>query len=90
MTFHEMSLLQTQFQLDETTERSTYLHNSQKEIQQEIERKLNEEKELDAKLKRFKRILKAKSKSGAYSPEKQSALLPKTSQNSRKNKMSTF
>ena len=39
-----------------------------------------EEKELDAKLKRFKRILKAKFKSHAYSPEKQSALLPKTSQ----------
>ena len=50
-----------------------------KEIQQEIERKLIEEKELDAKLKRFKRILKAKFKSGAYGPEKQSALLPKTS-----------
>ena len=77
MTFHEMSLLQMQFQLDETREWITDLHKSQNEIQWEIERKLIEEKELDAKIKRFKRILKSIYKSGAYSPEKQSALLPK-------------
>ena len=33
MTFHEMSLLQMQFQLDETREQITDLHKSQNEIQ---------------------------------------------------------
>ena len=90
MTFHEMSLLQMQFQLDETREQITDLCKSQNEIQWELERKLIEEKELDAKIKRFKRILKSKYKSGAYGPEKQSALLPKTLQTKYPRGASTF
>ena len=75
-----MSLLQTQFQLDETREWITYLCNSQKEIQQEIERNLIEEKKTDAKVKRFKESWSQNTNQVHKGPEKQSALLPKTSQ----------
>ena len=74
-----MSLLQTQFQLDEIKECIFNLCKNKEMIEQELSQKIKQEKELEAKARRFRKILKTKYKAGGFCPEKQGIEPPKLS-----------
>ena len=57
MTYYEMSLLQTEMKLDEVLDQLTLLKKNKDLIDAEYAKKLKEERELDAKARRFKKIL---------------------------------
>ena len=77
MSFYEMSLLHTQFELDEVKECLELLHKNKAMIDNELREQIKLERELEAKSKRFKKILKSTYKTGDYSPSKY-GLQPKT------------
>ena len=70
MSFHEMSLLNMQFELEDVRERIVQLRKNKEMIDSELSRKIKIEKELDAKAKRYRKILREKYKTGNYSPSK--------------------
>ena len=70
MSFHEMSLLNMQFELEDVRERIVQLRKNKEMIDSELSRKIKIEKELDAKAKRYRKILQEKYKTGNYSPSK--------------------
>ena len=51
-------------------------------IEQELSQKIQQEKELEAKARRFRKILKAKYKAGGFCPQKQGVEPPKLSKTS--------
>ena len=53
MTFYEMSLLQSEIRLDEIQERIAVLRNEKSSVDKELSQKLTEERELEAKARRF-------------------------------------
>ena len=57
MTYYEMCLLQTEMKLDEVPDQLTLLKKNKDLIDAEYAKKLKEERELDAKARRFKKIL---------------------------------
>ena len=70
MSFHEMSLLNMQFELEDVRECIVQLRKNKEMIDSELSRKIKIEKELDAKAKRYRKILWEKYKTGNYSPSK--------------------
>ena len=70
MSFHEMSLLNMQFELEDVRERIVQLRKNKEMIDSELSRKIKIEKELDTKAKRYRKILQEKYKTGNYSPSK--------------------
>ena len=70
MSFHEMSLLNMQFELEDMRECIVELRKNKEMINSELSRKIKIEKELDAKAKRYRKILREKYKTGNYSPSK--------------------
>ena len=78
MSFHEMSLLNMQFELEDVREHIVQLRKNKEMIDSELSRKIKIEKELDAKAKRYRKFLWEKYKTGNYSPSKY-GLEPSTS-----------
>ena len=70
MSFHEMSLLNIQFELEDVREHIDQLKKKIELIDTELGRKIKIERELDAKAKRYRKILCEKYKTGNYSPLK--------------------
>ena len=70
MSFHEMSLLNIQFELEDVRECIVQLRKNKEMIDSELSRKIKIEKKLDAKAKRYRKILQEKYKTGNYSPSK--------------------
>ena len=56
MAFHEMALLQTEFQLDEVKECVQILQKNKAMIDAELNEKVKLQYELDAKAKRYKKF----------------------------------
>ena len=70
MSFHEMSLLNMQFELEDVRECINQLKQNKELIDSELARKIKIERELDGKAKRYRKILCDKYKTGNYSPLK--------------------
>ena len=70
MSFYEMSLLNTEFELDEVREQVELLCKNKSMIDTDLNNKIKLECELDFKCKRLKKILKSTYKTGDYSPSK--------------------
>ena len=70
MSFHEMSLLNMQFKLEDVSEHINQLKQNKELTDYELARKIKIERELDAKAKRYRKFLYDKYKTGNYSPSK--------------------
>ena len=66
MSFHEMSLLNMQFELEDMRECIVQLRKNKEMIDSELSRKIKIEKELDAKAKRYRKFYRKNIKQGIF------------------------